>query len=289
MQKKTWGIAPIALALALGITGCSYAGAAVDAVEKMTSDPQGEPNAVDAQATGSITAYSHYGDIVASGKPVVLDGGSYDRLSIEPHSDFSLETMTAVTEAGWTEAESRAGLDLALKYVVEEVLDSQALEGGSGSYKKWHEETAKKYFAAEVLQDEGLRTGKSAAILGSGDFPMPALIHDGSPRQKSAKVELSGHGPYDGEGVHGIEYGFDFTAEYRVGDEAAAEFATRHLDEEMTREEFLGSVTTGNAEDGGLENLYRASGYLYVVVQEGKDGLEIIGLGIEPEFSLSRN
>lgn len=195
-----------------------------------------------------------------------------------------------LSSAGYTEQDASAGQRFVADYMVEEFIDSSALEGGDEEYQQWRATTAKNYLADDFRQQDSVVTGSGKIVLGSYTNRIPVhLINDGHHREKSLDMKLSDVGTYkDSKGTSsGIEYKFEYRVEYRVDDTNAAEYAARPFG--MTGKEFLISAhAQDKVKDGTGENIYVAKGKATVAIDKDADGnWKIIDLTSKTEYDHS--
>jgi hypothetical protein len=192
-------------------------------------------------------------------------------------------------EAGWSAEDGAAAQRHVVDYMVKEFVDSSALNGGDKAYQEWTATSAPKYYADHVVKEPAFKTGEGNTVLGNyHGNAMPNLIHDGTPREKTLDMNLTGFMPYDdGAGTKGIEYTFKYTAEYRVSDKDAAAFAGKYTN--MSGEAFLKSqMAKDSLKDGSGENVFVAKGTSDVVVaKDAKGAWKIIGFQSQTDYDTS--
>lgn len=236
-----------------------------------------------------------YGQVIGSGEKVATPTGTYEKIAIDATSPIyqynNGEGHPAVmTEAGWTTEDGQVGQKLIADYMVKEFVDSSALEGGDPAFREWHTTTAKSYYEGNVYEQVAANPAQSNVILGNfgGNNSLPeGFIHDGSPREKSLDMKVTGFLPFDNGADKGIEYSVEYTAEYRVDDANAAKFAGLHAG--MTAEQFAASPKArSNLKDGTGENIYRAKGTANIIVgKNANNEWKIIGFRSQTDFDTS--
>lgn len=244
-----------------------------------------------AAGTSAAEPTPSYGDVVGSGETVTTPSGIYEKISLSGNSPiYQYATALHQPESGWTIEEATAGQKLAVDYLVQEFLDSTALEGGDGEFQQWHAATAAKFFSDSVLGETIQNPGENKIILGNfgTNKLMPALIHDGAPRVKDVRItEVAAvYKPWEtaaGLTQQDMLYNIDFEAGYRVDDANGAAFVGQHVG--MTGEQVLASqYATDKLKDGSGENVYRAKGYANLVVTREPGGMKIIGFESKADF-----
>jgi hypothetical protein len=248
----------------------------------------------DNQPVVPTNAPTSIGMVIGSGEKVKTATGTYETITIDKNSPvYTFNNGEGnpdyMAKAGWTEADGKASQKLVADYLVQEFVDSSALETGDKGYQDWHKKSASKYYSGEIYKQLG-ETPDSNVVLGNfaGANKIPALIHDDTPREKELNLNVTGFMPYsDANGVKGIEYTVEYDAAYRVSDANATSFAASHLGK--TPEEFLKSPAAKDSlKDGKGENIYRAKGLANIVVgKDSKGQWHIIGFQATTEYDSS--
>lgn len=224
----------------------------------------------------------------ASPAPTEDKAGTYAELifdSTSPAYTPDAEKLTQVTAFGWTADQVTAGHRLAVDYVVNEFLDSSALEGGDEAYRKWHANEAKN-FISDTLH-ASTANGEGTLVVGNiaGRFMVPELIHDGSPRLKDLNVGVTDtfSTGQNGQGPMGLVYTIGYSGNYRVSDASAATFMSDYsmkalpAEKRLTPEQFLASdLSTPMLKDGAGENRMKISGIITVALIQNAAGEFVI-------------
>lgn len=273
--------------MSVSMVGCFANG---DGDDKNPVVPDGSPT-----STSAPVSSGSYGVAVGSGEKVETDTGTYETITLDPNSPaYSFNkgrgNPSYMQEAGWTEEDGAAAQRHVINYMVNEFVDSTALEGGDAAFQNWYANDAKPYYSGPLYQELGQVGGSSNVILGNfaGAKSMPNLIHDGAPREKTLDLNVSGFMPYsDGAGNNGIGYTVEYTAEYRVDDSNAAEFAGSTLGQ--TAEQFLaGPMAKESIKDGKGENVYRVKGHANIITaKDANNEWKIIGFTSSTDFDTS--
>jgi hypothetical protein len=231
------------------------------------------------------------GQAIGSGEKVTSEAGSYEKITFDKNAPIyqynnGNGNPEYMTEAGWTVEDGAAGQRLAVDYMTKEFIDSNALDGGDKAYQDWYNTSAKSYYADYIYKDGSLQNGSAMPILGNyNGNAMPNLIKDGAPREKTLDLKLTGFMPYDdAQGTKGIQYGIEYTAEYRVDDASAAAFAGKYTN--MSGEEFLKSpMAKESLKDGSGENIFIAKGTANIVVnKDANNEWKIIGFSSNNDY-----
>lgn len=254
--------------------------------------PLNPPISTSAPASPSAASY---GGVIGSGQQVKAADGTYETVIIDKDSPVykynnGQGNTPEMEAAGYSAEDGQASQKFVADYMVNEFVDSKALETKDQGYDEWYATSAKNYFTPNVYQELGANRGKGQVILGDlGSMnTMPNLIHDGKPREKSLNLNVMGFAPYsDGQGNKGIKYAVEYTAEYRVSDAEAAKFAGQHVN--MTPEQFLQSdLAKPSVKDGKGENSYQAKGTANIVVTKDEQGAwKIIGFSSQTNFDVT--
>jgi hypothetical protein len=223
-----------------------------------------------------INAPTFIRQVIGSGEMITTNTGSYERiLAAEDSTLYKYNEGKGnpdyMQAAGWTEEDGLASQKVVTNYMVQEFIDSSALETGDTGLQEWQKNSAPKYYTREVI--EMLEsTPDSSAVLGNfaGETSLPKFINDGTPRQKNVEIAYDGLIPHSDEaGNKGIKYTLHYKIDYRVDDASAVEFAAA-----------LGGTAKDSLKDGTGENIYRAEGDAQIIV--GKDAnkeWKILGFG----------
>lgn len=234
--------------------------------------------------------------IQGSGEKVETEDGSYEKVIIAEDApaleyNMGMPHPQYLTDAGFTEQDGREGQQLAVNYLVQEFVDSEALETGDAGYKEWlSSSTPNQYFGSEVLNDPTIASNGSSILLGNfgGQKVIPKLIHDGTPRERSLDLTPVGIGTWEndnGETI-GISYTFDYKTEYRVDDNSAVEFLAQQAG--TSKEDYQKTKASDNLKDGKGENVYTASGQIGLVIARQADGtMKIIGFQADSQLDSS--
>lgn len=254
--------------------------------------PLNPPISTSAPASPSAASY---GGVIGSGQQVKAADGTYETVIIDKDSPVykynnGQGNTPEMEAAGYSAEDGQASQKFVADYMVNEFVDSKALETKDQGYDEWYATSAKNYFTPNVYQELGANRGKGQVILGDlGSMnTIPNLIHDGKPREKSLNLNVMGFAPYrDGQGNKGIKYAVEYTAEYRVSDAEAAKFAGQHVN--MTPEQFLQSdLAKPSVKDGKGENSYQAKGTANIVVTKDEQGAwKIIGFSSQTNFDVT--
>jgi hypothetical protein len=255
-MKKSFALLAGALPLAIVLAGCAQLG--IGGGNRGTPPPF-----IPAAAPGQV---------VGSGEKVHTATGDYERIALPENASVykynnGLGHPDYVAAGGWTEEDGATAQRAAVDYMVKEVFDSSALDGGDAGYQEWYATAAKKIFFPSIYEDPSVQSGEGSTLFGNYHGKvMPILIHDGAPRAKSVDLQVAGVSSFDDEaGIKGIRTSFDFTVDYRVSDKEAAEFAGRQT--KQGTERFLASTTAKDQlKDGVGENIYTAKGQENVIV-----------------------
>jgi hypothetical protein len=227
--------------------------------------------------------------VVGSGEKVQTDSGSYEKIILNPDAPaYKFSAVHADTpemhELGWTPEDGAAGQRFAVDYMAKEFIDSIALEGSDAAFQEWYANNAAKYYGESSLPELANNPGDTKVILGNfgqNKF-MPTLIHDGTPREKSLNLNVTGFVAVPEYG--GVQYSVEFDAAYRVDDANAAKFVGQYTN--MTSEEFTNSkYAKDSLKDNKGENIYRGKGWANVVVAKQYNGeMKIIGFSSKADF-----
>jgi hypothetical protein len=275
---KRVSIAGLAIGVTISLSGCFAS----------PNEPiQGIGSQNEKEASPNESDSISYGQVVGNGAKVKTSDGSYEKISIDKNSEAYkyIGDREYMAKAGWSNDDGAKAQQLAVKYLVNEYVDSKALEGGDKAYQEWYKNTAKKYYVLDVYQS--IKTGDSNVILGNfrGAISIPDLIHDGKPRQKNVDLSIEGVVPFENETAKGIEVVVNYSVDYRVDDESAAEFASFYSG--MSKERLLASDNV-NEEllDNKGENVYVVKGQASIITGKQKDGsMKIIGFEAQSDFN----
>jgi hypothetical protein len=275
--------ASLVIGIAASLTGCGTGTSGVSLGANASSSP-------------SATAAA-YGSVNGSGVRVETPTGSYEKIvadktgpSYNPDYGLGYPFPDYLSSAGWTEQDAVAGQRFVVDYLVQEYLDSTALEGGDEAFQKWYETDAKRYFPEELYAELSANGSANGAVLGNfaGQKLLPnSLIHDSKPRISSIDLDISStnNGPFDdGQGLKGIKFSIGYTAQYRVDDANAAELAGVLTG--MSGEEVINSdLAKDKLKDGTGENSHQAKGTAnFVVTKDANGEWKIIGYSSQPNF-----
>lgn len=255
----------LAIGLSLSLAGCSIpfgAGAAPTSTSNLT------------------------GPVVSTGKKVNTSTGSYQTITVDKESavykyDPSKFNMKMMAERGYAEETGRDGQQFAASYLVEQYLDSTALEGDMNGFRSWYKTTGSNLIDPRISTKADVLAPYFLVLGNYGKQKnFPAFVHDGQPRVSSVDLKLVEAGPYfmdDDSKLPGISYGFQFKADYRVSDAAAAAWAG--LKTGMSGEKFLKSnMAKPSLKDSAGENVFRVTGTVYAVAQPDNAGTwQIVG------------
>lgn len=214
--------------------------------------------------------------VMGSGEKVETGTGTYEKITLSPDAPaYQFSAIHADTpemkEVGWSLEDGAAGQRAAVDYMAKEFIDSTALEGDDVAYQEWYANSAPKYYSESVMPELANTPGETKVILGNfgqNKF-MPTLIHDGTPRENTLDLQVSGFTAVPA--YNGVEYSVHFEAAYRVDDANAAKFVGLHTG--MSGEEFMQSKYAKDVlKDGTGENIYRAKGYANIVVTKDAGG-----------------
>jgi hypothetical protein len=209
--------------------------------------------------------------------------GKYRAITVDPGctafaydpKKFDLQQLKA---QGYDEALAADGLHFATKYVVEQYLDSAALEGDRKAFDAWYKKEGA-LFVDQRVATTPEELAPVFVVLGNygAQQNIPELVHDGKPRAKSVNLKLAEAGPYYApDKLPGISYGLDFTADYRVSDKAAVAFLAARAGVSPAAFLTSGKVKPTMKDEIG-ENDFRVTGRVNVVIQPGTSSWHIVG------------
>ena len=248
----------IAAASVIALSGCGAAASATP------SAPGAAPAGV--TAAPKPAKPSNLGSVVGTGEIVGSAGAQYEKIAVSPQT---LAIPTAPGDAagdGWTAAQKLEARNQAMKYTVEQFLDSGVLEGGEPAFAEWKNNEGRTYMAPE-FDYSGVM-----ALLGNigGHNAIPTMIHDGKPREAKVSLVPSFSGASDFNGP-ALTYAVVYDAQYRVDDHNAA--YAGGLENHMSPEQFLSSGKAKDSlKDNQGENLLGAYGQIELTMRLGNDG-----------------
>lgn len=261
--------------LSFSLVGCSANGNTNHSVTPANSQASATP-------ASQAPKEAPVGDgIMGSGQQVkASDGSTYETLAIDPNSPIlkfnnGQGLSSAMSAANYTEADGQASQKLAANYMVKEFIDSTALETKDvAGFQRWLGLSGRDYFTPAVYNDLNSHPEGARVILGDigGTTTMPNLLHDGKPREKNVKVNVTDVSPFsNNQGETGIKYNFQYSATYRLSATEAANFAAKLG--KMTPEQFLQSgKAQPSIKDGKGETTYTATGSVDFVVSKDSTG-----------------
>lgn len=248
----------IAVASIIALAGCSGAASAMPSVSG------GAP----AATTGAPAAAkpANYGNVVGTGEIGAVAGAQYEKIAVSPQTLAIAPGPGDAAGDGWTAAQKLDARNFAMKYTVEQFLDSNVLEGGEPAFTEWKNNEGRTYMVPE-FDYSGVM-----ALLGNigGHNAIPALVHDGKPREASVSLVPSFSGASDFNGP-ALTYAVLYDAKYRVDDHNAA--YAGGLENHMSPEQFLASDKAKDTlKDNKGENLLGAYGQIELTMRLGNDG-----------------
>lgn len=279
--------AALALALSATIAGCSSAAEGDDAVA--------ESNAPTVTAAPSVPEALD-SDLASSGTMVENHRGSYEKLALDPYKEvFQYNNGNghpAELEAvGILESEGQWGQIISANFIVEEYLDSEAVNGGIEGYARWYNGPAPTVYLHESIKEKAA-TSESGLLLGNfTEAVVPGLIQDGKQRAKAATLDLvkisTVPSTVPGELAEAVTYTFDLDVAFRVDSGSAIQFIAKKYN--MTPEEYRESKASDAIKgDSTDENEYRGSGTIDVTVARDSDGqMRIAGFEKNVSFNAS--
>jgi hypothetical protein len=212
--------------------------------------------------------------------------GTYAKLTLDANSPAYVpnpEQVPHVTAYGWTADNVAAGQRLAVDYVVNEFLDSSALETGDEGYRAWHADEAPKYLSEEL--HALVADGSGTLVVGNikGRLMVPELIKDGSPRLKDLNLSVSNVSNTEHGASNRITYTINYSGDYRISDASAAQFMSDYIAKKLpvekhhTPEQFLASdMARPSMKDGVGENKLHIGGVITVNVLKNAEGTLVI-------------
>lgn len=230
--------------------------------------------------------------VIGSGEKVETETGSYEKIILNPDSPaYKFSAIHADTPEmktiGWSVEDGAAGQRLAVDYMTKEFIDSKALEGGDAAYQEWYASSAPNYYSESILPEIANNPGETKIILGNfgANKFMPNLIHDGTPREKTLNLNVTGFVAVPE--YNGVSYGIEYEAAYRVDDANAAKFVGLHAG--LSSEAVLQSKYAKDVlKDGTGENLYRAKGQANIVMTKDANGqMKIVGFSSKADFDIT--
>ena len=216
--------------LTLGLAGCAAA---------PTGDSAAEPTVISSSETVvemgcALANLGGYGDVVPL-EDVTDEYGAYCHTTIDPDSDALVYDATKVdlpslVEFGFTEEDAKKAQQNAVRFVVEEALDSSLLDSKDPEALNTWAQANEKLFSGdwEVAASVGVVYNDS----------LPVLIRDGGPRAAEMtiaveKIRAVESTTLPGQGILVVET--TNIVNYRMSDEAATEYMMS-ADESLTRE-----------------------------------------------------
>lgn len=289
MNSKLTALGAFAVATVL-LSSCAAANGSAPA----SGGPAGQGQTAPAGAPQPVAA--SYGDVVGTGTKVTVADGSYETIALDPKSRLydvavggGLEQTLA--QSGFTLDDAKSAQKFALDYMVKEFLDSTALETKDDGFKAWIAANGHTYFNDEILGEIATKPDGAQLLLGDpvATKTIPALIHDGKPREKNVNVSVGGVGPFVGNGVKAIQVELTYTAQYRLSVASAATFAGSLATPAMSGPQFLASSSAKpSLKDDQGEHVYGASGSATVVVDKDSQGRwEIDGFKSTTNYDIS--
>ncbi len=230
----------------LGLAGCAAA---------PVGDSAAEPTVISSSETEveigcSMASPGDYGDVIPL-EDVIDEYGTYCHVTIDPDSDAlvydaSKVDLESLAEFGFTEKQAEMAQQNAVRFVVEEALDSPMLDSKDPEAVSTWAQTNESLFSGDW--DVAATTG----IVYTGTLPV--LIRDGSPRAAETttaveKVYAVEHTTRPGAGVVVVQT--NSIAKFRMSDEMAIEFSLFD-DATATRESVLAQNPSLN---DGIENV----------------------------------
>lgn len=260
----------IAAATILALTGCNAIGSVI-------------PGASNPAATAAAAAKpGGYGSAVGTGAIIGAPGSQYEKIAVSPAVLAIKPGPGELAGDGWTTDQKLEARNMAMKYTVEEFLDSNVLEGGEPALTEWKAKEGKAYMAPD-FQYTGVM-----ALLGNvgGHKSIPAMIHDGKPRVAKVSLTPSFGGASNENGVPTLTYAVHYEAEYRVNDANAA--YSGGLENNMSPEQFIASDKAKDAlKDNQGENILGAYGQLELTMKYAADGLKVSQTNFRVDFDTS--
>ena len=273
MKQRLTALSAFA-ALTVLLSGCAAANGSTPA----SGGPAGQGQT--APAGAPHPAAPNYGDVVGTGTKVTVADGSYETIALDPKSrlyDVAVGGGLADTlaQSGFTLDDAKAAQKFALDYVVKEFIDSTALETKDDGFKAWIAANGHTYFSDEILGELAANKPGGAQLL-LGDLgsmkTIPALIHDGKPREKNVTATVNGLGTFEGQGVKAIKIELTYGAQYRLTGAAAATFAGSLVKPAMTAEQFIASASAKPSLKMEGEYTYGATGSATIGVDKDSQG-----------------
>lgn len=181
--------------LALGLTGCSQT------EPKNELKPSSTKSATPTEAP-KVSMKDFVPQTDANGKPVIITDqyGSYAPITINPQDESLILDKTLYDEktlaSGWTDADVLSAQQWIVKFVVEQGIDSIAVDTPDG-WAKWKAEEASKYLAPEwmtmVTTAENVAEGsdRGALIFNNPNNSQPVFVRNNGPREATGTVTLT--------------------------------------------------------------------------------------------------
>jgi hypothetical protein len=137
---------------------------------------------------------------VIPGATVTDELGPYVQMTIEPNHpslEYNADLVDQkVFDAGWTEDDLTSVQDFVMRFVVEQALDSSALDRGETGWNEWWDSEGVEYVDADATEKLRSRLGDMGIVVNNyphehvpSDFPQ--LTRDGTPRIDGASSEIT--------------------------------------------------------------------------------------------------
>ena len=255
-------------------------------------DPNSNGTPPPSPSSSSSAPISAGAGIGTGEKIATPDGGTYETVTVNPEAEiYNFNNGNGLppelAAAGYTEEDGDASQRFVANYLVEEFMDSKALETGDDGYRQWYAETAPSYFGDNILGDPAIvNPSNTGIVMGNfeGKTVIPNLIHDGTPREKSLQLNLQSVTAYDTPIGTTFKYDISYEADYRVDDASAANFAATLTN--VTPQEFLNSPhATDKVKDGTGENVFKIYGNASIaVIKDSNNNWKIVGYNTQTDF-----
>ena len=222
---------------------------------------------------GPTSVPQEYGDAVGSGTTFTDEYGSYEPLTVNRDSQIAQIRESgidqSVYDAGYTNEDVQAAQYFASKMVVEQFLDSSALDTGAAGYAKWQSTVAPDYFYPDVAAALAPGAGSTNITINTSTLiAVPQLVRDGKPRISSVSLGVDRVYSENRGGVQFIGFEYSYNANYRASDASILD-----LTKKVTglSEQDLISTLKPEIYDGAGENIYNAYGSINLGVKKQED------------------
>lgn len=219
---------------------------------------------------GPTNVPQEYGDAAGNGTTVTDEYGTYEPLTVNPDSK-SAQIREAgidqtVYDAGYTNEDVQAAQYFASKMVVEQFLDSSALDTGAAGYANWQSTVAPEYFYPDVAASMAPGAGHTNLTINTSTLnAVPQLVRDGKPRISSVSLSVDRVYSENKGGIQFIGFEYSFNVDYRASDVSILD-----LSKKVTglSEQDLASTLKPEIFDSAGENRYNAYGSINLGVKK---------------------